>query len=146
MIGAWDYADASWGETDGPEDSHHGHGSHTASTAAGNILTATLYSAYTDTVFVRATISGAAPHANIISYDICKSSCYPSDVIAALQQAILDGVDVLNESISISGHALFGPKQVAYLDVFNAGIVAVRSAGNSGPGAGSAGAAGGAQA
>ncbi len=133
LVGAWDYADASWGETDGPED-NHGHGSHTASTAGGNYLapgTVTLgpypYSP---------AISGVALHANIIAYDIAgpTGSAYNTDSVAAANQAILDGVDVINRSYGISGNTWTGAVQQAYLSVFNAGIVATQSAGNTGPG------------
>ena len=139
LIGAWDYADASWGEVLGPEDVD-GHGSHTSSTTAGNVVSATLY---VPTAAISATISGVAPHANIIIYDVCgdevDSGCFSSDVVAAIDQAILDGVDVLNESIGIGGDTFTGSKQAAYLGAFDAGIVAARSAGNSGPGAASVG-------
>ncbi len=135
LVGAWDYADASWGETDGPED-NDGHGSHTASTAGGNYLAPGTVSlgAYP----YSPAISGVAPHANIIAYDVCgpTGSCYTTDVVAALNQAILDGVHVTNESIGIGTGTWTGTKQQAYLSVFNAGITSARSAGNSGPGAG----------
>ena len=130
LIGAWDYADASWGEGDGPND-NNGHGSHTASTAAGNwIEEAVLYG---PTTSFSDTISGIAPHANIIAYDACGSSCYDTDVIAAIDQAIVDGVDVINESIGVGGDAFTGPKQMAYLNALAAGIFYARSAGNDGP-------------
>ena len=132
LVGAWDYADASWGETGGPEDTD-GHGSHTASTAAGNHLNPG--TVVLGTYPYSPAISGVAPHANIIAYDVCGTSCYNTDVAAALNQAILDGVDVTNESIGISGDTWTGAKQAAYLSVFNAGITSSRSAGNSGPGA-----------
>ncbi len=71
LIGAWDYADAycaanpqECDEADGPEDTH-GHGSHTASTAAGNILT-------------MPAISGVAPHANLITFDTCFGGTCPN--------------------------------------------------------------------
>lgn len=135
LIGAWDYADSSWNEeADGPVD-NAGHGSHVASTVAGNPLSnATLQ---TPTVSVTSAISGVAPRANLIAYDVCAEFCNTSDVVAALDQAIADGVDVLNESIGIGGDVFQGAKQQAYLGVLDAGIMAVRSAGNSGPGAGS---------
>lgn len=139
LIGAWDYADASWGEVLGPEDVD-GHGSHTSSTTAGNVVSATLYA---PTAAISATISGVAPHANIIIYDVCgdefDEGCFTSDSVAAINQAIIDGVDVLNESIGIGGDTFTGSKQSAYLGAFDAGIVAARSAGNSGPGAATVG-------
>lgn len=140
LIGMRDYADASWAgtgdaESDGPEDSI-GHGSHTASTAAGNIVDATLYG---PTTSVLATISGVAPHAYLIAYDVCATSCFSTDVVAAVDDAIVDGVDVINESIGLAGDMWNGIKQQAYLAAFDAGIFYARSAGNDGPGAGTVG-------
>jgi uncharacterized repeat protein (TIGR01451 family) len=138
LIGAWDYADASWaGEDDGPWD-NDGHGSHTASTAGGNLVNSTLVAPTTSTT---AWISGVAPRANLITYDVCgpTGSCFSTDVVAALNQAIADGVDVTNESIGIGGDTFTGAKQQAYLAVYAAGIFAARSAGNAGPGAATVG-------
>jgi subtilisin family serine protease len=129
LIGAWDYTDASQGETDGPADGD-GHGTHVASTAAGNRLpTINLASGE-----VPVTLSGVAPRANLIAYDVCQETCFTSDVVAAVNQAIDDGVHVINESIGIGGNNFSGTKQQAYLSAIEAGIVAVRAAGNSGPG------------
>ncbi|MFZ2358384.1 MAG: S8 family serine peptidase [Anaerolineae bacterium] len=127
LVGYWVYT----GETADDED---GHGSHTASTAGGNYLapgTVTL-----GTYPYSPAISGVAPHANIIAYDVCTpSGCNSASMVAAMNQAILDGVHVINVSISISGNTWTGAQQQGYLSVFNAGITPVRSAGNSGPGA-----------
>ncbi len=136
LIGAWDYADASWGEDDGPNDSD-GHGSHTASTAAGNYIAESVL--YGPTTSFTDSISGIAPHANLIAYDVCEYSCYDTDVVAAVEQAILDGVDVINESIGIGGDTFNGSKQTAYLNAVSAGIFYARAAGNEGPAAGSVG-------
>jgi len=136
LIGAWDYADASWGENDGPWD-HHSHGSHTASTVAGNIIDEAEIVAPTASHTDQ--ISGMAPHANIIAYDVCGDSCYDTDVVAAVNQAIIDGVDVINESIGIGGDPFTSNKALAYLNAVAAGIFYARSAGNEGPGAGTVG-------
>nr|WP_239056492.1 S8 family serine peptidase [Wenzhouxiangella limi] len=133
LIGAWDFADAAWEEeSDGPED-NQGHGSHVAATVAGNPLSSATVQA--PTVSLSSAISGVAPQANLIAYDVCAELCRTSDVVAALDQAIKDGVDVVNESIGIGGDIFRGAKQQAYLGVLDAGIMAVRAAGNSGPGA-----------
>jgi len=127
LVGYWIYT----GETADDED---GHGSHTASTAGGNYLAAGTVSlgAYP----YSPAISGVAPHANIIGYDVCTpSGCSSTAMVNAMNQAILDGVHVINVSISISGNTWTGAQQQGYLSVFNAGITPVRSAGNSGPGA-----------
>ncbi len=126
LIGAWDYADAFGDPPIGPEDDD-GHGSHTASTAAGNFVMA-------DGPTGPVMISGVAPHANVIAYDVCVGgSCPESATVAGIDQSVLDGVDVLNESISIGGDTFLGAKQQAYLGAVSAGIFSSRSAGNSGP-------------
>jgi subtilisin family serine protease len=72
IIGGWDFVDSSTSasnqyEAPGFED-ENGHGSHTASTAAGNRRNATVTSRG---VTVTAPISGVAPRANLVIYDVC---------------------------------------------------------------------------
>ncbi|MDQ6793678.1 MAG: S8 family serine peptidase [Chloroflexota bacterium] len=111
-----------------------GHGTHTTSTAAGDrVNTATLYGVN------RGPISGIAPGAWVIMYRVCLAQgCFSSDSISAVQQAITDGVDVINYSISGGAQPYSDPVELAFLDAFNAGISVNASAGNSGPGAGTA--------
>src|SRR5690606_28298682 len=91
LIGAWSMVGA-----DARDD--NGHGSHTASTAAGNRHEATMT---VGTSTHKVTVSGVAPRANVISYKVCMAiGCLSSATIAAVDQAIADGVDVLNYSIS----------------------------------------------
>jgi hypothetical protein len=54
-------------------------------------------------------ISGVAPHANLISYDVCGSDgyCSESALIAAIDQSVADGVDVIN--LSIVGYGYYSP-------------------------------------
>ncbi|HID49387.1 MAG TPA: hypothetical protein EYP40_07240, partial [Chromatiales bacterium] len=89
LIGAWGYPTVNGGD---PRD-YNRHGSHTASTAAGNHVDAVLVA---PTVNLAARISGVAPHANIIAYAGC---CTASALAAAIDHAIADGVDVINYSI-----------------------------------------------
>lgn len=89
LIGAWGYAAVNGGD---PRD-YEGHGSHTASTAAGNAVTANLVG---HTISLNRSISGIAPHANIIAYAAC---CDGDALTAAIDQVVLDGVDVVNYSI-----------------------------------------------
>ena len=84
-----------------PEDSG-GHGSHTASTVAGNVVEAAMVK---PTITETQTISGVAPHANIVAYDVCvedggDGACYGVAILSAIEQAIIDQVDVINFSIS----------------------------------------------
>lgn len=111
-----------------------GHGTHTASTAAGSrVEHATLLGNDYGTV------SGMAPGASIIAYRVCLDlGCYSSDSVAAINQAIADGVDVINFSISGGANAYTDPVELAFLDAYAAGVDVNASAGNAGPGAGTA--------
>ena len=111
-----------------------GHGTHTASTAAGGPV------AHAPVLGVdRGPVSGIAPGASIIAYRIClEQGCFTSDSVAAIQQAIKDGVNVINFSISGGANAYTDPVELAFLDATAAGISVNASAGNSGPGAGTA--------
>lgn len=130
LIGAWDFADGS--ETpDGPYD-NNGHGSHTASTAAGNAVFASVIA---PTYVYSNVISGVAPHANIIAYDACADSgCPGSSLLAAINQAVADGVDVINYSIGGGSRDPWNsPDALAMLAALDAGVYVSVSAGNSGP-------------
>lgn len=111
-----------------------GHGTHTASTAAGSpVSSAVLFGVE------RGPISGMAPGASIIAYHVCLAQgCFNSDSVDAVEQAILDGVDVINFSISGGSNPYTDAVELAFLDAFEAGISVNASAGNSGPGAGTA--------
>lgn len=114
----------------------NGHGSHTASTSAGNVRDA-LYSGNTRR------ISGVAPHANIIAYDVCYTNistgqglCPNTSSVAAVNQAIADGVvDIINFSIGGGADPWSDAVSLAFLNAVDAGIYVAASAGNSGPAA-----------
>ncbi len=72
-------------------------------------------------------------------YRVClEQGCFNSDSVRAVNQAILDGVDVINFSIGGGANPYTDPVDLAFLDAFNAGINVNASAGNSGPGAATA--------
>ena len=113
-----------------------GHGSHTASIAAGNHGVRAVVD---DRDFGR--ISGVAPAARIAAYkvlwpakDATRSGAYDSDILAAIDAAISDGVDVINFSITAADDPT-SPVQLAFLAAASAGIFVSASAGNNGPGA-----------
>ena len=108
-----------------------GHGTHTTTTAAGDIVdTATIFG------IDRGRISGVAPGAWVLSYKVCGvGGCFSSDSVAAIQQAILDGADVINFSISGGSNPFTDPVELAFLGAYQAGITVAASAGNSGPAA-----------
>jgi subtilisin family serine protease len=110
-----------------------GHGSHTASTAAGdNAVAASIFGV------PRGQVSGMAPGASIVAYRACLSQgCTGPDLVAAIDQAIADGVDVINYSIS-GGTSTDDPVEQAFLSAYAAGIVVSAAAGNDGPTPGTA--------
>lgn len=111
-----------------------GHGTHTSSTAAGSpVSSAPIFG------IERGPISGIAPGAHVIMYRVClDEGCFQSDSVDAVEQAIVDGADVLNFSISGGSNAFADPVELAFLDAYAAGILVNASAGNSGPGAATA--------
>jgi hypothetical protein len=114
----------------------NGHGTHTASTAAGNVRDA-LYSGNT----IR--ISGVAQRANVIAYDACYTNistgqglCPNVSTLASVNQAVADGiVDVINYSIGGGADPWTDSVSIAFLNAVDAGIYISASAGNSGPAA-----------
>ncbi|WP_165699973.1 cell wall-binding repeat-containing protein [Ornithinimicrobium ciconiae] len=125
LIGAYSFNGPTARDTDG-------HGSHTGSTMAGNAHTAEFTLGTAD--FERE-ISGVAPHANVISYKVCNPGCPSSATVQAVDQAIADGVDVINYSISGSDNPWMDMVDLAFLEAHDAGISVSASAGNDGPGA-----------
>jgi hypothetical protein len=106
-----------------------GHGSHTASTVAGNSNVAA-------TVLGNdmGLTSGVAPRAQVIAYKVCGlQGCFSSDSAAAVEQAILDGVDVINFSISGGGDPYNDLVEQAFSVAYENGVFVSASAGNSGP-------------
>ena len=142
LIGA-QYYNAGWGgnagidaqlpwEFNSPRD-FGGHGTHTASTAGGNANVPA-----TGAAAVFGSISGIAPRARIAAYKVCwetgaGGSCFSSDSVAAIDQAVADGVDVINFSISGSQTNFRDPVEIAFLFAADAGVFVAASAGNSGP-------------
>jgi subtilisin family serine protease len=106
-----------------------GHGTHTASTAGGNAsVEASIFGV------PRGIVSGIAPRARVAAYKVCgPAGCYSSDSAAAVQQAIKDGVNVINFSISGGANPFADAVELAFLDAYNAGVFVAASAGNAGP-------------
>lgn len=113
-----------------------GHGTHTASTAAGapvkNVTTEKRRFG---------TVSGMAPAARLAVYKVCweaknpdNSGCNNGDSIKAIDQAVLDGVDVINFSIGGDASPTLDGVELAFEGAAEAGIFVSASAGNSGPG------------
>jgi len=131
LIGMYDFSNDS---ANGAPEDNNGHGSHTASTVAGNTISAPpggFVETGSSNTLDAPSISGVAPHAHIIAYDVCVSNCSSSAISGAIDQAILDGVDVISFSIS-GGTSPWNQfdNDRTFLNATNAGIVVVTSAGN----------------
>ena len=147
LIGARFYKQSSqtlhWTEFNSARDSvagtegHGGHGSHTSSTAGGN-----------DNVTVQTgglnlgKTSGVAPRARIAAYKVCwtdgvtgKNGCATANSVAAINQAVKDGVNVINFSIgpSTGGGTFNEATEQAFFGAAAAGVFVAASAGNQGP-------------
>ena len=111
-----------------------GHGTHTSSTAGGNANVPT-----TGAASMFGSISGMAPHARIAMYKALwevapgQGSGFGVDLVAAIDQAVADGVDVINYSISGTSTNFADPVEISFLFAARAGIFVAESAGNSGP-------------
>jgi subtilisin family serine protease len=143
LIGARFYLDGYGKKNVGKQDylsprDGEGHGTHTSSTAAGN---------YNVPVTIDGkslgNASGMAPGAKVAMYKVCwdgkpgiADGCADSDSVAAINDAVADGVDVLNYSIGGSSESsVLSPVAQAFRGASNAGVFVANSAGNSGPGA-----------
>jgi subtilisin family serine protease len=113
---------------------YNGHGTHTASTAGGNNDVDA-----TGAASIFGSISGMAPRARISVYkalwsteDGSQASGFTSDLVAAIDQAVADGVDVINYSVSGSSANFLDPAEISFLFAADAGIFVAASAGNDG--------------
>ncbi|MBL0162914.1 MAG: S8 family serine peptidase [Xanthomonadales bacterium] len=133
LLSARDCASSSAGVCNGPnpEAVDSGHGVHTASTAAGNSVT-NAASPSPNLVAPYTQMSGVAPCASLRTYKVCPAdSCPGADINAGIQNAIIDGVDVINFSIS-GGTSPWSSSESdrKFLDAINADVVVAASAGN----------------
>src|SRR5215471_3849109 len=119
---------------------YNGHGTHTSSTSGGNNGVQP-----TGPAAGFPPISGMAPRARIATYkalwstqDGSTASGFNSDLVAAIDQAVADGVDVINYSVGPSSapNTFLSPEQVSFLFDADAGVFVSAAAGNTGPGAG----------
>ena len=122
------------GEFRSPKDVD-GHGTHIATIIAGNTVDATLLGTRV------ARVGGIAPRARVAIYKACwlkpgdvRGTCATSDLVRAIDDAVADGVDLINYSVgSLTETELDAPDDLALLDAFDAGVLTVVAAGNDGP-------------
>ncbi|KAK9758014.1 hypothetical protein RND81_01G200800 [Saponaria officinalis] len=107
-----------------------GHGTHTASTAAGSVVRgANLFG------MAQGVASGISYRSRIAAYKACwEKGCTNSDIVAAIDQSLADGVDIL--SISLVGDPLPYYQDTMLVAAFAAsekGVFVSLAAGNEGP-------------
>lgn len=130
IIGAksflWEDSDGSGTPVDG-----NGHGTHTAGIAAGRFVAgaSVLGSA-------NGTAAGVAPDAHLAIYKVCDDFgfCPDVSVLAGMESAMEDGVDVISFSIVSWELPLYDdPTSMASFKAFNKGVFVSAAAGNAGP-------------
>ncbi|KAK9076435.1 hypothetical protein SSX86_004769 [Deinandra increscens subsp. villosa] len=108
-----------------------GHGTHTASIAAGRMVqNASLFG------FGKGAAVGVAPKARIAAYKVCwGETCQESDILAGLDKAVEDGVHVI--SISVGGSMTrpyhLDPIAIGAFGAMKKGVLVSAAAGNGGP-------------
>ena len=117
-----------------------GHGTHTATTAAGNRVQSSIFGT------LIGSIEGIAPRARVAVYKACwlrpgdtRASCNTSDLANAIDAAVADGVDIINYSVGTSMLQITAPDDIALMNATKAGVLAVVAAGNEGPNLGTIG-------
>lgn len=120
-----------------------GHGSHVAGSAAGSGVLAggdTYGGPYNSDIYDEndfAVGPGVAPDAKLRGYRVfgCSGSASEAVIVAAMDRALEDGVDVVNMSLGSPFGRTDEPSAVAANTLSGAGVTVVASAGNSGPNA-----------
>ncbi len=146
LIGARYFVDGA--QSSGPIDSGEimsardtdGHGTHTATTVAGNRVNASIFGT------LLGPVQGMAPRARIATYKACwlrpgdlRASCNTSDLTNAIDMAVADGVHIINYSVGSSLRTATAPDDIALMAAAKAGVLAVVAAGNEGPNLGTIG-------
>ncbi|EOA13157.1 hypothetical protein CARUB_v10026176mg [Capsella rubella] len=107
-----------------------GHGTHTASIAAGNAVENKSFFGLGN-----GTVRGAVPASRIAAYRVCAGECRDDAILSAFDDAIADGVDIITISIGDINVYSFerDPIAIGAFHAMSKGILTVNAAGNTGP-------------
>ncbi|PNX93141.1 subtilisin-like serine protease [Trifolium pratense] len=127
IIGARWYPGGSDGES---ARDHFGHGTHVASTVGGRRIKGVSYHG-----LAKGTIRGGVPSSRIAIYKVCNPKCRDDNILAAFDDAIADGVDIISISIGSKNvvEILKNSLAIGSFHAMEKGILTVQSAGNYGP-------------
>ncbi|KAI3960999.1 hypothetical protein MKW92_048139 [Papaver armeniacum] len=103
----------------------NGHGTHVASTVAGSVVNnVSLFG------IASGTARGGMPSARLAIYKTCWPLCADADVLAAFDDAISDGVDIISISIDSTPDLFDDAMSIGSFHAFKRGILVSTSAGN----------------
>ncbi|XP_039141348.1 subtilisin-like protease 3 [Dioscorea cayenensis subsp. rotundata] len=127
LIGARNYVQ---GQSSKAPFDNVGHGTHTASTAGG------MFVKNSDIIGqATGTAAGMAPYAHLAMYKVCTDiGCYDSDILAGMDAAVSDGVDILSLSLGGSSRPFYSDSiAIGAFGAVEKGVIVSCAAGNSGP-------------
>ncbi|KAH9305977.1 hypothetical protein KI387_010381, partial [Taxus chinensis] len=110
---------------------NEGHGTHTAATVAGSPVEGANFSG-----FANGTATGMAPQARLAIYKVLwgRGRGDGTDIAAAMEKAVADGVDIISLSLGGSDRPFFqDPKAIIAFKAMEKGVFVSAAAGNDGP-------------
>ncbi|XP_024540711.1 CO(2)-response secreted protease [Selaginella moellendorffii] len=131
IVGARSYGHSEVGSRYQNARDEEGHGTHTASTIAGSLVKDATFL----TTLGKGVARGGHPSARLAIYRVCTPECDGDNILAAFDDAIHDGVDILSLSLGLGTTGYDGDSiSIGAFHAMQKGIFVSCSAGNGGPG------------